>query len=102
MWTMLELTKASQVANAELIGQNPIEVAVAIEAAVDRVHDEVWPYSTSCAVCLTCIFWLKHISIQVGSGSIGQPQHSGGSSSISQPHHSGGSGQRPSCGCTLA
>jgi hypothetical protein len=39
MWTMLELTKASQVANAELlvnaelIGPNPIE------AAVDRGHD---------------------------------------------------------------
>jgi hypothetical protein len=87
---MLELTKASQVANAELfvnaelVGPNPIE------AAVDRGHDEVGSYSISFAVCLTCIFWLKHISVQVGSGSISQPQHSGGS------------GQRPSCGCTLA
>ena len=48
---MLELTKASQVANAELfvnaelVGPNPIE------AAVDRGHDEVGPYSISC-VCV--------------------------------------------------
>ncbi len=34
MWTMLELTKASQVANAELIGLNPIEAAVLSQPAL--------------------------------------------------------------------
>jgi hypothetical protein len=51
MWDMLELTQASQVAKAELLVN--AERVDPIEAAVDRVLDEVGPYSITCVVCLT-------------------------------------------------
>jgi len=50
MWTMLELTKASQVANAELLANAEL-VDLGGSGSINRGHDEVGPYSISC-VCV--------------------------------------------------